>query len=70
VNDDEIGAIFHRMMRDLDNDDNEHNRKPRCEGCGARLPLQPYELHTSNGGSMWLMYCAQCRALAETVEAE
>ncbi len=63
----QMGAIIHRMMRDLDEDDREPNRKPRCEGCGARLPLQAYQVGESG---LWLLYCAQCRALAETVEAE
>lgn len=67
MDNDEIGAIFHRMMRDLDNDDHEPNRKPRCEGCGARLPLQAYKATTSDGGEMWLLYCAQCRALADSL---
>jgi hypothetical protein len=65
--DDEMGAIIHRMMRDLDDDDHEPNSKPRCEGCGARLPLEPYELRASNGSAEWVMYCSQCRALAEIV---
>ncbi len=62
---DEIASIIHRMMRDLDEDDHEPNRKPRCDGCGARLPLKPYTRALSDGGSETLMYCAQCRALAE-----
>jgi hypothetical protein len=64
VNDDEIGSIFHRMMRDLDDDDHEPSRKPRCQGCGARLPLRPYTRATRDGGSETLMYCEQCRLLA------
>jgi hypothetical protein len=50
------------MMRDLNDDDHEPNRKPRCEGCSARLPLQAYKMGDSG---LWLLYCAQCRALAE-----
>jgi hypothetical protein len=61
---DQMGAIIHRMLRDLDDDDHKPNRKPRCEGCGARLP------HKIGDSGLWLMYCAQCRALAKFVEAE
>jgi hypothetical protein len=64
---DEMGAIIHRMMRDLDEDDHEPNRKPRCECCGARLPLHPDKLATSEADEEWLMYCAQGRALAESL---
>jgi hypothetical protein len=67
MDEDEMGAIFHRLMRDLDADDREPNRKPRCEGCGARLPLQPYRITTEDGGGYHIMYCAQCRALAESL---
>jgi hypothetical protein len=63
----QMGAIIHRMMRDRDDDNHEPNRKPRCEGCGARVPLQPYQL---GDGGLWLMYCAQCRALAEIVNLD
>ena len=41
MNEDEIGAIIHRMMRDLDEDARESHRKPRCEGCGARVARWP-----------------------------
>jgi hypothetical protein len=61
---DQMGAIIHRMMRDLDADDHEPNRKPRCEGCGARVPLQAYQIKDSG---LWLLYCVQCRALAKIV---
>jgi hypothetical protein len=36
MNDDGIGAIIYRMMRDLDDDNHEPNRKPRCESRAAK----------------------------------
>jgi hypothetical protein len=54
MNDDEISAIIHRMMRDLD-DDHEPTRTPRCEGCGARVPLKVHAFRRSDGGDEWLM---------------
>jgi hypothetical protein len=65
---DEYDAISHRMLRDLDHDDHEPNRKPRCEGCGARVPLQAYNMSASSESDDWVMYCAQCRALADLEE--
>ena len=53
---DEMGAIIHRMMRDLDESEHEPNRKPRCECCDAHLPLQPYKLATSEAGEEWLIF--------------
>ncbi len=58
------------MMRDLDEDDHEPNRKPRCEGCGARLPLQPYRITASDGSGYHIMYCEQCRAMADGILLE
>jgi hypothetical protein len=62
---DDYADIIHRMMRDLDEDDDHPNAAPRCEGCGKREPLEPYELRASNGSVEPVMYCAQCRALAD-----
>jgi hypothetical protein len=67
---DDYGAIIHRIMRDLDEDDASPNKAPRCEGCGERVELAPYELRASNGSAEWVMYCAECRALAALVDAE
>jgi hypothetical protein len=67
---DDYGDIIHRMMRDLDADNASGDRSPRCEGCGKRVALEPYELRASNGSAEWVMYCAECRALAEIIEAE
>jgi predicted nucleic acid-binding Zn-ribbon protein len=66
---DEMASIIHRMMRDLDEDAVEPNRKPRCDGCGKRLPLQPYVRATSDGGSETLMYCEDCRRIAQSVQS-
>jgi hypothetical protein len=70
MNGDEIGAFIHRMMRDLREDDANQNKPPRCEGCGQRVELAPYQLRASNGSAEWVMYCAECRALAAIVDAE
>ena len=67
---DEAAAIINRMMRDLDEDDDSPNKAPRCEGCGQRVELAPYQLRASNGSAEWVMYCAECRALATTVDAD
>jgi hypothetical protein len=70
VNDDGMGDIIHRMMRDLQEDDDNPNKAPRCEGCGQRVELAPFQLRASNGSAEWVMYCASCRALAAIVDAE
>ena len=67
---DEAAAIINRMMRDLDEDDDSPNKAPRCEGCGQRVELAPYQLRASNGSAEWVMYCAECCALATTVDAD
>jgi hypothetical protein len=67
---DEYGDIIHRMMRDLQEDDDNPNKAPRCEGCGQRVELAPFQLRASNGSAEWVMYCAECRALATIVDAE
>ena len=70
MNHDEMDDIIKRMMRDLEEDDAGLNAAPRCEGCGQRVELAPYELRASNGSAEWVMYCAECRALATIVDAE
>jgi hypothetical protein len=65
---DDYGDIIHRVMRDLQEDDGNPNPTPRCNGCGKRVELAPYLLHASNGSAEWVMYCAECRALAAMVE--
>jgi hypothetical protein len=70
MNSDEMGDIIKRMMRDLQEDDDNPNKAPRCEGCGQRVELEPYELRASNGSMEIVMYCAECRALADTVNSE
>jgi hypothetical protein len=67
---DDYGDIIHRMMRDLQEDEDNPNTAPRCEGCGQCVALAPYELRASNGSAEWVMYCAECRALATMVDAE
>jgi len=65
---DDYGDIIGRMLRDLDEDDASPNKAPRCEGCGQRVELAPFQLRASNGSAEWVMYCAACRALAAMVE--
>ncbi len=65
---DDYGDIIGRMMRDLQEDDNSPNEASRCDGCGKRVELEPYQLRASNGSAEWVMYCAECRALARMVE--
>jgi hypothetical protein len=67
---DDYGDIIKRMMRDLQEDDDNSNKGPRCEGCGDHVELEPYQLRASNGSAEWVMYCAECRALAALVDAE
>jgi hypothetical protein len=67
---DDYGDIIKRMMRDLAEDDVTGDRSPRCEGCGLRVPLEPYLLRASNGSVEPVMYCLECRALAQIVEQE
>jgi hypothetical protein len=70
MNHDEMDDIIKRMMRDLEEDDAGLNAAPRCEGCGQRVELAPYELRASNGSAEWVMYCVECRALATIVDSE
>jgi len=60
--------IIKRMMRDLQEDDDSPNKAPRCEGRGQRVELAPYQLRATSGSAEWVMYCAECRALAAIVE--
>jgi hypothetical protein len=61
---DDYDDIIHRMMRDLQEDDTDPNEAPRCEGCGQRVELAPYELRASNGSVELVMFCAECRELS------
>jgi hypothetical protein len=70
MDDDKMAHVFNRMMRDMQEDDDNPNKAPRCEGCGQRVELAPYQLRASNGSAEWVMYCAACRALATIVDAE
>jgi hypothetical protein len=67
---DDYGDIIKRMMHDLQEDDDSPNQGPRCEGCGERVALAPYQLRASNGSAEWVMYCATCRALAALADTE
>jgi hypothetical protein len=64
---DEAAAITHRMMRQLEEEGSGPNGAPRCDGCGRRVELAPYQRRMADGGSETLHYCADCRMQA-TVE--
>jgi len=64
VNNDEAAVIIHRMMRQLEEEDASPNGAPRCDGCGRRVELAPYQRRTTDGGTETLWYCADCRAEA------
>jgi hypothetical protein len=70
MNDDEAAAIIRRMLRQLDDEDPASNGAPRCDGCGHRVELAPYQRRTTDGGTETLYYCADCRAeaMVEIVE--
>jgi hypothetical protein len=61
---DHYGDIIHRMMRQLDEEDSGPKGAPRCDGCGRRVELAPYQRSTTDGGTETLYYCADCRAEA------
>jgi hypothetical protein len=60
---DEAAAIINRMMRQLEEDSGPKGA-PRCDGCGRRVELAPYQRRTTDGGTETLYYCADCRAEA------
>lgn len=61
---DDYGDIIHRMMRQLEEEDATPNGAPRCDGCGRRVELAPYQRRMTDGGTETLYYCADCRAQA------
>jgi DNA-directed RNA polymerase subunit RPC12/RpoP len=61
---DDYSDIIHRMMRQLEEEDTSPTGTPRCDGCGRRVELAPYQRHTTDGGTETLYYCADCRAQA------
>jgi hypothetical protein len=70
MDNDEAAAIIHRMMRQLEEEDSGPTGTPRCDGCGRRVGLAPYQRRMTDGGIETLYYCADCRALAAIVDAE
>ena len=64
MNREEAAAIIHRMMRQLEEEDSGPKSGPRCDGCGRRVELAPYQRRMTTGGSETLYYCGDCRALA------
>jgi len=67
---DDYSDIIHRMMRDLEEYDATPNGAPRCDGCGRRVELAPYQRRMTGGGAETMYYCADCRvqAMIEIVE--
>jgi hypothetical protein len=63
------GDIIRRIMRQLEEEDTRPNGAPRCDGCGRRVELAPYQRRMMVGASEILNYCGDCRALA-MVEVE
>lgn len=61
---DDYGDIIHRMLRQLDEEDTGPNGALRCDGCGRRVELAPYQCRMTGSGTETLYYCADCRALA------
>jgi hypothetical protein len=61
---DDYGDIIHRMMRQLDEDDAGPKGSPRCDGCGRRVELAPYQRRMTDGETETSYYCADCRAEA------
>jgi len=61
---DDYSDIIHRMMRDLEEYDATPNGAPRCDGCGRRVELAPYQRRTTDSRTQTLHYCAGCRAEA------
>jgi hypothetical protein len=61
---DDYGDIIHRMMRQLEEEDSGPKGMPRCDGCGRRVELAPYQRRITDGGTETLYYCADCRAEA------
>jgi len=52
------------MMRQLEEEDADPQGAPRCDGCGLRVDLAPYQRRMTDGGVETLYYCADCRAQA------
>jgi len=65
MNEDEMAEIFRRMMQDPTLDDPRPDPTPRCDGCGRRLPLDPWTRTTSEGDTETLYYCADCRRVTD-----
>jgi hypothetical protein len=67
---DDYGDIIHRMMRQLEEEDRGPKGAPRCDGCGRRVELAPYQRRMTDGGTETLYYCADCRmqAMVEILE--
>ncbi len=61
---DDYGDIIHRMLRQLEEEEATPNGAPRCDGCGRRVELAPYQRRMTAGGSETMSFCGDCRAQA------
>ena len=63
MNEDEATSIIQRMMRQLEEEDTSPTGAPRCDGCGRRVELAPYQRRMTDGGLETLYYAgfAICR---------
>jgi hypothetical protein len=64
MNSDGRGDIIQRMLRQLEEEERSPKGAPRCDGCGRRVELAPYQRRITDGGTETLFYCADCRAEA------
>jgi hypothetical protein len=48
---DHYSDIIHRLMRQLEEEDSMPSGAPRCDGCGRRVELAPYQRRMTDGRS-------------------
>jgi len=66
----DYGDMIHRMMSQLEEEASGSKSGPRCDRCGRRVELAPYQRRKTDGGTETQFYCADCRAeaMVEIVE--
>jgi hypothetical protein len=60
----DYGSIIRRMLRQLEEEGTRLDGASRCDGCGRRVELAPYQRRMTDGASEMVNYCGDCRALA------
>ena len=65
MNSDKMGDIIQRLLRQLE-EERSPKGAPRCDGCGRRVELAPYQRRMTDDGTETLFYCADCHAKAMT----